>query len=161
MENPNILFEDQNTPDEVRKTLIGFLGQSYKEVSNYDSHLISTNQSLTPKKEEFQRLAERVMGEAVGTATPVPAPQMQHRQMIRPNNVVMPHQQSNAPFVDLGECLPPVNDPNQMEFSFDNSITAKTINSKLESLEKQIKSLDKKLDKVLESLQTNEVNDSK
>jgi hypothetical protein len=31
----------------------------------------------------------------------------------------------------------------------------------LESLEKQIKSLDKKLDKVLESLQTNEVNDSK
>lgn len=161
MENPNILFEDQNTPEEVRKTLISFLGHTYKEVAAYDGNLISANQHLAPKKQEFQRLAERVMGEAVGTATPVSAPTMPDRQMVRPHNVVMPQQHSNTPFVDLGECLPPVNDPNQMEFSFDNSVTAKTIDSKLESLEKLVKALDKKIDKVLESLQTNEVDDSK
>ena len=34
------------SPEELQKTLIGFLGHTYKEVSQFDSRLVSANNTL-------------------------------------------------------------------------------------------------------------------
>ena len=43
-----------------------------------------------------------------------------------------------------------------MEFSFDNSVTAITINNKLEDIEKKLKKLDTLLQKVLQFVESKE-----
>lgn len=141
------MFEKDNIPEEVRKTLINFLGHTYQEVTNYDSNIVSPNQFLAPKKFEFQRTAEKVLSEAVGSHNRPNPPQQEP--------------QHNRPFIDTGVIAPPVNDPNQLEFSFDNSVTAKTINKKLEDIENVVKRLDTSMKKVLELLSSNEVQNSK
>lgn len=140
----NLSFEDQNTPEEVRNTLIQFLGQTYQDVSQYDSNIVSPNQFLSPKKYEFQRTAEKVMQEALGSPNRVP---VNHSgPVVHPSNINQPPR----PYLDgVNRVTPPPNDPDQMEFSFDNSITAITINSKLEDLEKRLKKLDKMMEKVI------------
>lgn len=146
-----VSFEDQNTPEEVKKTLIQFLGQTYQDVSHYDSNIVSPNQFLSPKKYEFQKTAEKVMQEALGAPSRVP---------VNPNGAVVHPTNTNQPprpYIDGGNRVPPpANDPNQMEFTFDNSVTAITINTKLEDLEKRIKKLDKLMEKVIGLLESNE-----
>ena len=56
---------------------------------------------------------------------------------------------------------PPVNDPNQMEFCFDNSVTAITINKKLESIESKLKKLDNLMKKMVSFMESHEAKDSK
>jgi hypothetical protein len=137
-----VSFEDQNTPEEVRKTLIQFLGQTYKDVSQYDSNIVSPNQFLSPKKYEFQKTAEKVMQEALNS----PRIPVSSGPVVHPTN----NNQPPRPYLDGGNIVaPPPNDPNQMEFSFDNSVTAISINSKLEDIEKRIKKLDKLMEKVV------------
>jgi hypothetical protein len=153
----NSAFDDYIDPVEEHATLLSFLGQTYSEISKYDSHLVSPNQFLAPKKQEFQRTAEKVLNE---TKTPVAL-----NTVIKPYNVhQIQHAPNNyAPFVDLGRQPPPpaLNDPNQLEFSFDNSITAKSIDEKLENLEKRIKKLDTMLSKVLVYLEIHESENNK
>jgi len=150
LQNPD--FNDDIDPVEIQKTLMGFLGQTYSEISKYDSHLVSTNQFLAPKKQEFQRTAEQVMREVHGGLQPQ-IPQ------------VAPHppQISARPFIDTNTAPPPplVLDPNQMEFSFDNSITAKSIDAKLDEIEKRIKRLDTVLQKVLLYIESHETENPK
>jgi hypothetical protein len=138
---------------EMQKTLLGFLGQTYSEISKYDSHLVSPNQFLAPKKQEFQRTAEQVLREVRGGIQPQPIPQNQFQQ---PQLVA-------RPFIDTNTAPPPPppSDPNQMEFSFDNSITAKSIDAKLDDIEKRIKRLDISLHKVLSYLESHETKNPK
>lgn len=153
----NSAFDDYIDPAEEHATLVNFLGQTYSEISKYDSHLVSTNQFLAPKKQEFQRTAERVLGETKKPVNlnqpinPYSPPQIQH----------IPH--NHAPFIDTGRQPPPaaLNDPNQLEFSFDNSVTAKSIDEKLENLEKRMKKLDTMLSKVLSYLESHESENNK
>jgi hypothetical protein len=148
-------FNDNIDPAEVQKTLLGFLGQTYSEISKYDSHLVSTNQFLAPKKQEFQRTAEQVLREVSGGMQLQPASQIiqqnQHPQIVA------------RPFIDTNTAPPPPppSDPNQMEFSFDNSITAKSIDTKLDDIEKRIKRLDITLQKVLSYLESHETENPK
>jgi len=151
-------FNDVNlTPEEIRQTLTGFLGQTYREIANFDSHLVSTNPFLAPKKQEFRNLAEKVIQESVGL-----------RQNNNFSNNVFVGTQNlpqnfipNQQFVQSVQQIQPVpqTDPNQLEFSFDDSITAKTINSKLELLEKKLNIIDKTLSKVVEFLESYETKD--
>jgi hypothetical protein len=135
-------FEGQKlSPKEINDTLLSFLGHTYKEVSKFDSNLVSPNPFLAPKKQEFQNIASKVMQET--------------QMMLNPNvnqqrTPIHTHNQIND---TQDQVLVQQNDPNQMEFSFDNSITAKTINTKLEDLEKRIKSIDNTLYKVLSLLE--------
>ena len=66
MEQSLTELEEQNIdPRELQATLMGFLGQTYQEISRYDSNIVSPNAFLAPKKEEFQRTAETIMREAI------------------------------------------------------------------------------------------------
>ena len=52
MEQSLTELEEQNIdPRELQATLMGFLGQTYQEISRYDSNLVSPNAFLAPKKE--------------------------------------------------------------------------------------------------------------
>jgi hypothetical protein len=141
-------FEGQKlSPKEINDTLLSFLGHTYKEVSKFDSNLVSPNPFLAPKKQEFQNIASKVMQETQMMLGPNTNPQ---RHTV-PQNVVTPNNSVNNSSDEI--VVQQQYDPNQMEFSFDNSVTAKTINNKLEDLEKRIKSIDSTLHKVLSLLE--------
>jgi len=153
-------FNDYIDPVEEHATLVQFLGQTYSEISKYDSHLVSPNQFLAPKKQDFERTAQRVLNETRTTAVQNNVPPV---YPTIPQNQLHPqaYHQVNAPvvpFIDLGKppTPPPLNDPNQLEFSFDNSVTAKSIDEKLDNLEKRLKKLDTMLSKVLLYLESHE-----
>lgn len=146
-ENP----EYELSPQELQRTLIGFLGNTYKQVAQIDNYLIEPNQTLRPIKKGFQDLAQRVIDETVRPSSPQP-PQyvQQHVPQHVPQNIIQPQ-----------NTLQPQKDPNQLEFSFDNSVTAKTIFNKLEELEKRIKRVDIDISKVLKYLEANDTTNSK
>ena len=146
--------EYEISPEELQKTLIGFLGHTYKEVSQFDSRLISANQTLSPKKQEFQNIANKVIGETVGPINP-----QHHNRNIPANGPVQHnlHQQQ----LPQQEHVQNYNDPNQMEFSFDNSVTAISINNRLDDIEKKLKRLDIAISKVLVLLEENDTKNSK
>lgn len=147
------------SPEELQKTLIGFLGHTYKEVSQFDSRLVSPNSTLTPKKQEFQNIANKVFQEALTPNTgQIPVGNVQHNpvhgQHIQPNIV---HQNLGQPQIHQQ----PQVDPNQLEFSFDNSVTALTIDKKLTDIENRLKKLDIALSKVLGLLDQNDTTNLK
>lgn len=145
--------EYELTPEELQKTLIGFLGHTYKEVSQFDSRLISANQTLSPKKQELENIAQRVMVEAV-------KPNFQSMNNI-PINGPVQHQLHQQPqHQQIIQNTPPV-DANQMEFAFDNSITAISINNRLDDIENRLKRLDSAVSKMLVLLQTNDTENTK
>lgn len=142
------------SPEELQKTLIGFLGHTYKEVSQFDSRLVSPNSTLAPKKQEFQNIADKVFKEAISPTTgQIPVGNVHHNvvypQHIQPN-VVYP----NTPQQQIPQ--PPQHDPNQLEFSFDNSVTALSIDKRLTDIENRLKKLDNTLAKVLVLLEQND-----
>lgn len=152
--------EYELTPEELQKTLIGFLGHTYKEVSQFDSRLISANQTLSPKKQELENIAQRVMVEAVKpnfqsmNNIPINGP-VQHQLHQQPQ-----HQQYPPQHQQIIQNTPPV-DANQMEFAFDNSITAISINNRLDDIENRLKRLDSAVSKMLVLLQTNDTENTK
>jgi hypothetical protein len=137
--------------EELQKTLINFLGHNYKEVSQFDSRLVSPNSTLSPKKQEFQNIASRVLQEITPTNTGhIPVGNIQHvvpqhhvpqHQYIQPTQNVQPQPQV------------PVIDPNQLEFDFNNSVTALSIDKRLTDIENLIKKLDIKVTKMLSLLE--------
>jgi hypothetical protein len=143
----NVNFNQNIDPAELQKTLLGFLGQTYSEISRYDNNLVSTNQFLAPKKHEFQRTAEQVLREVSGTQpqqiNPVPSNQ---------------YELDPRPYIDYkNQASPPSPyDPNQMEFNFDNSVTAKSIDVKLNNIEKSIKKLDTMLQKMVSYIESHD-----
>lgn len=157
----NSAFGDYIDPAEEHATLVQFLGQTYSEISKYDSHLVSANPFLAPKKEEFQRTAEKVLSERKAELMQKQIPQHVHH--VPPPQHHQHHVVDHRPYIDTGrQPSPPLSDdPNQMEFSFDNSVTAKTINEKLDELEKRIKKLDTMVSKVLSYLESHESQNTK
>jgi hypothetical protein len=149
------------SPEELQKTLIGFLGHTYKEVSQFDSRLVSPNTTLAPKKQEFQNIANKVVQEALIPLNTgkIPVGNVQHNkvhtQHIQPNV-----QNQNVP-MSQHIIQPPQVDPNQLEFSFDNSVTALSIDKRLTDIENKLKKLDIALSKVLVLLQSNDTTDLK
>jgi outer membrane protein OmpA-like peptidoglycan-associated protein len=138
-------------PNELKDILVGFLGQTYSEVSRYDNHLVSPNQFLAPKKQEFQKTAERVLQEA--------APRIPQQQLPQPIQPIQ-HYTPQQPIPVQPQQPQQTSDPNQLEFSFDNSVTAKSIDEKLDNLEKRLKKLDTMLSKVLSYLESHESQDN-
>jgi hypothetical protein len=152
-ENP----EYELTPAELQQTLIGFLGSTYKEVSQIDNFLVQPNQTLRPIKKGFEDLAQRVIDETVKPHVVKPQPQPQYP--IQQNFNYTP--QVIQPTHQAIQQIPADHNPDQLEFSFDNSVTAKTIFGKIEDIEKRIKKIDITLSKVLELLQSNDTKNPK
>ena len=142
-------------PAELQNTLIGFLGQTYSDIAKYDNNIVSPNSSLSPKKHEFQRLAERVISET-NQHSRVTHPQQFNRAPVQPQmppqmNRVLPQQE---------QVVVTQSDPNQFEFNFDNSITAKSINLRIDDLEKMLKRLDKSISKMISLLESHDPQNS-
>jgi hypothetical protein len=152
----NGTYEQNIDPIELQQTLAGFLGQTYQEISRYDSHLVSANPFLAPKKEEFHRTAERVFQEVKQASGLNPqARPLQHTVIGNPivsQTIVQAVSQT---------IVEPEKDPNQLEFCFDNSVTAISIDKRLDDLEKRLKRLDSSIQKVLSLLEHDDIKDSK
>lgn len=141
--------EIELTPEELQKTLIGFLGHTYKEISQFDSRLVSPNNTLMPKKKEFQNIANKVFQEVVSAPNSgqFPVGNIQH---------IQPNHQNVQPTNQIIHPQPPLVDPNQLEFNFNNSVTALSIDKRLTDIENRIKKIDITLLKVLSLLESND-----
>lgn len=150
--------------EELQKTLIGFLGHTYKEVSQFDSRLVSANNTLAPKKQEFHNIANKVFQETLShNSGQIPVGNVQHNnghhQQIQPNGAQNVHASQYTQPPQLVQT--PVVDPNQLEFSFDNSVTALSIDKRLTDIENRLKKLDITLAKVLVLLEQNDTTNLK
>jgi len=159
--------ESDLTPEELQKTLIGFLGHTYKEVSQFDSRLVSPNNTLMPKKQEFQNIANKVFQEVVTpNAGKIPIGNVQHVQHVQPQHkqihpTNIPNQTLQPQGQPQGQPQDQIFDPNQLEFNFDNSVTALSIDKKLTAIESSIKKLDIKLSKMLSLLEIDDLTNLK
>lgn len=138
-----------SSPDELRNVLIGFMGQTYSEVSKFDKHLVSPNVTLRPKTAEFHNMAERLLSEANNICgdrgiqqqrPPVLGLNMQHQPQINKTDIITPsdNPQIQQNFVD----------PNQLEFKFDNSATAESIQRKLDDIMLKLCAIQDRIDKL-------------
>ena len=137
-----------SSSDELKNILIGFMGQTYSEVSKFDKHLVSPNVTLRPKTQEFQNIAEKVLSEAgavYGDRGTNPQRHNTNPQRQPPVlNIVNPVVEVNQ----NPQIQPNYIDPNQMEFSFDESATAISIQRKLEDIMLKLCTIQDKIDKL-------------
>jgi hypothetical protein len=144
-------------PAELQNTLIGFLGQTYSDIAKFDNNIVSANSSLSPKKHEFQRLAERVISETNQHSRGA-HPQQFNRAPVQPQMQQMPPQMNRV--LPQHQPVVPQADADQFEFNFDNSITAKSINLRIDDLEKMLKRLDKSISKMISLLESHDPQNS-
>jgi hypothetical protein len=138
---------DPNFDRETFETLANFVGQTYNEICKYDQSLISTNSNLNSKREQFKSIAENVL------APPSVNRQQSHNVPRSP----MPLNNQNVkdmPYIDRGiqPLPPPPNDPNQLEFMFDNSEISLKIEKKFDTIVSRLNRIDKTLNQLLEYL---------
>ncbi len=138
------MSHDNMMDKETMEALTIFVGQTYSDICKYDQSLISTNQHLDSRKEKFKAIAESVLTPAIPKQSPVQQPALQYHQ---------PPQQ--MAYIDRGiSPLPPApNDPNQMEFDFNNSKISLNLEKKIDDLCGKINNIDKKLSQLLEYIQ--------
>lgn len=148
------LPEYEISPAELQKTLMGFLGHTYNQVSQFDSGIISSSSTLTPKKQEFESLAQKIM---VDTIKPHA---QQSPQQVALGNIPINGPVQHSPNYQQHNQPAPKIDTNQLEFSFDNSVTALSIDKRLDDIEKRLKRLDIAVSKVLALLETNDPENS-
>lgn len=147
--------EVEMDPHDLKNLLIGFMGQTYKEVSKFDNNLISSNASLAPKKTQFQRTAEKLVNEVEGLFN-LKTPAMNsvdntnhiNRVNIQTNpvSVQMRPQNVNNPETPIVEY-----DPNQMEFNFSSTVTSESIKKLIEDLHRKIDRIEDTLDEMKSS----------
>jgi hypothetical protein len=137
---------DPNFDRETFETLANFVGQTYKDICKFDQSLISTNNNLNSRKEQFKNIAENILV----------APSPNRSSMYNQPDI---HQGSNPPVSDrayIDRCISPLpphpNDPNQMEFMFDNSEMSLKIEKKFDTIINRLNRIDKTLNQLLQFL---------
>ena len=139
---------NQSDPHFDRETfdvLANFVGQTYNEICKFDQSLIATNNNLNSKREQFKNIAENVLlNPSVNrTSTHHSIPQ-QHQQ--RPVSEMAYVERGIAPVE------PALDDPNQLEFKFDNSEMSVKIEKKFDTIINRINRIDNTLTQLLEFL---------
>ena len=122
-----------------------FVGQTYSQIRMHDSMVVD-GRKLT---NEFTEIAGNVLTPAVRRS-----PYQQHH----PHHNQIPQ---NVPYIDGNRqpIPPPANDPNQMEFEFDNSKISVAIEKKFDTIANRLNSIDKSIKDLLSSL--DEIKNSK
>ena len=149
------LVADTIDPDALKNLLIGFMGQTYREVSEFDKNLISSNATLSPKKKQFESMAQKLLNEVnvfAESKTPVPVTGADNaiphiKAPIRPQQIQQTH---NPVYVNTVNPDVVEVDPNQMEFNFDNSATAQSIQNTLADIMRKLESIESRIDKLSE-----------
>lgn len=143
------------------QTMAAFLGQTAKGLAQIDSAIIERSDNLSQKKMLFEQTARQAMQTAITKTPPRIMPQetmisMENIDHIIPQNSIplipLPDNVSqNVPYIDKGRNIPNINnDPNQLEFDFNNSVTAITINNNIAELKKKVLDLDKKIQMMID-----------
>lgn len=133
-------MEHQAPDHETLDVLKQFLGQTYGELHKIDSNITGHSAHLTPKSSEFKRIAAQVLDSVAAT------PQVRTHGPVGgvvPATVALP---VTAPVHSVASP-----DPNQMEFAFDGSATAKSIQNALDRLESKFDKIERKLNQLLEN----------
>ncbi len=126
----------EQAPDrETLDVLKQFLGQTYGELHKIDSNIVGTSKHLAHRSDEFKRTAAQVL-DSVATEPQVRT----HGPVVgAASHVTLPVTAAKTPI-----------DTNQMEFSFDGSATAKSIQSALDRLEAKLEKIERKLNNFLD-----------
>lgn len=143
--------EDLDIDSETMKI---FLGQTAARLGEIDKNIVGTSTNLNPKRHEFEATARNIMMNETRHLNQPPRVMPQGHNMpphghTVPNIPVVPA----VPYIDQGRTIPKIDgDPNQMEFCFDNSVTAITIFNKITEMEKKLLTLDRKIQTLIDSL---------
>lgn len=131
---------EEQIDSEAKDMLMQFMGQTYGELHKLDSFIVGSSQQLQPKSEAFKQTVANVT-RTLNSNVPVnrPAQQVVASRPYQPTEAVAP-------------AVPDL-DTDQMEFGFDDSVTAMSIDRMLTRIEDKIDRLNNRLNKVLE--QTN------
>jgi len=118
-----------------------FVGQTYSQVCMHDSMVVDGNRL----KNDFRNIAENIL-------IPQRPQQPQFQQQFQAN---IPN---GNPYIDGNRApiAPPPNDPDQMEFKFDNSQTAVAIEKKFDTIISRLNAIDKTLKSVLSYIDDSE-----
>lgn len=128
-------MSDQFDP-EAKDMLMQLMGQTYGELHKLDNFIVSPSQQLRPKSEEFKQTVVSVT-RTLNANVPVTAQPHVYHEVVRPQAVA-------------AQPVGPVVDPNQLEFGFDNSATAASIDKSLSRIEDKIDRLTKLVNKLVE-----------
>jgi hypothetical protein len=130
------------------EVLKNFVGQTYSQICQFDQSLTEPNRNVRPIKEEFKNIANEIFKQA--------AP---NNQIPNGHQHNRPIPSQNLPYIDrnIAPVPPPVNDPDQMEFAFDNNKFSILIEKKFDSIIRRLNDIyssmndiDTNLNKVLE-----------
>ena len=120
-------MEHQAPDHETLDVLKQFLGQTYGELHKLDSNIVGTSKHLTHRSSEFKHTAAKVLDSVVAAPPQVRT----HGPVVGVNTTIaLP---VTAPAVQQ--------DANQIEFAFDASATAESIQKSLDRLESKIDKL--------------------
>jgi len=127
---------EEQIDSEAKDMLMQFMGQTYGELHKLDSFIVGSSQQLQPKSEAFKQTVANVT-RTLNSNVPVnrPAQQVVASRPYQPTEAVAP---------DL--------DTDQMEFGFDDSVTAMSIDRMLTRIEDKIDRLNNRFNKVLEQI---------
>jgi hypothetical protein len=160
-------------PDELDldpATMAAFLGQTAAGLAEVDRNIVSGSSHLNDNRERFEQVARQAMQTVSSNPARTPPrilPVDANQDHIIPSGSVplipLPADMTNVrpvvenrPYIDNGRNIPKIdNDPNQLEFNFDNSVTAISINNNIAELKKKVQSLTTsiaELDKKVQSL---------
>lgn len=136
-------YEDV-TQDDAREDVLNLLGMTYGELSKIDKNIVSpTSQTgLHPASHMIKQQIIRFADSQIQTRSPIQ--QQQPQQLTGAANSVVPHLPVTTQQVKL--------DTNQLEFNFDNSATAVSIQNKLDKLSDDVRRVLGKLNQLIEAV---------
>jgi hypothetical protein len=146
-----------------KSLLIGLIGSTFGDLKKLDDSIVSRSSTLTRRSDDVKQELVKVMGtnfrpQPVAVPTnPViqPVVPSQPQVVIPPPQAVTPPQFIPSTPVPIVQEEIRVNDP-QLEFDFDKKARYIEVVDALKVVEVKIDSLDKKLDKILEILNSQE-----
>lgn len=126
---------------EAKDMLMQLMGQTYGELHKLDSFIVGATNQLQPKSEAFKQTVANVTRSINSN---VPQSAQSARVLHAPvHGGVAPAQAVNiSPVVAV--------DPNQLEFGFDNSVTALSIDKALTRIEDKMDRLSKTVNKLMD-----------
>lgn len=141
-------LEIQSLPTDPRVMALRLLGMTAAELKEVDSNIVGGGKNITGLKLDVNKMVQEFNTTLVPTPTVQQLPPQEHPQHLQSS---LPSVQQPVPIA----AIPQVDyNKDQLEFDFYKKITPDDLYNQLNNINNNIKNLDKKLNSILEILDT-------